>query len=126
LSARFKRWLERHHARSAAWERAWSDAGVYGTDGRTNFQRSVLAAVEPLVGALTLSDDAGDAGRYLTGRLPGTDLTLYLYVDEVQAHGKSRRFVREKWDYDTPEALVDDFLVFIRDSLQSNNRWSGP
>jgi hypothetical protein len=82
--------------------------------------------VEPLTGALSLVEASGAAGRYLTGPVPGTDLTIYLYVDEVQAHAHSRRFIREKWDYDTPEALVSDFVTFLRGSLRSNLRWSGP
>jgi len=41
----------------------------------------------------------------------------------VQAHGKERRFLREKCDYDTPEAFADDFAAFVGDTLKSNNRF---
>jgi hypothetical protein len=121
--AKFKKWLGLQRAKSADWKRAWSDAEVRRPDGRTNFQHVVLSAIEPLVGPVTLLDTTGDVGQYFTGLVPGTDLTLYLYVDEVQAHGKERRFLREKWDYDTPQAFADDFTDFVRDSLKSNNRF---
>jgi hypothetical protein len=33
----------------------------------------------------------------LTGKIPETYLTLYLYADELGAQGISQRFIRENW-----------------------------
>lgn len=121
MFAAFRSWLSRHRARKAAWHQAWSGADVYGDDGLTNFQRSALASLEQALGPLSLVEAAGTAGRYLTGKIPETDLTLYLYSDELGAQSISQRFIREKWDCDTPEAMVREFVAFVRS--QSRDRF---
>ena len=115
----FKRWLNNRRATRAAHSAAWADAETYGADGRTSFQRRALEAIEPLTGSLDLKV-AGESEHYLTGVLPGTDVTLYLYEEEIQAYGTSHKFFSEKWDYESPEALVSKFLSFLRVVLKSN------
>ncbi|HEV7612266.1 MAG TPA: hypothetical protein VGO37_10350 [Steroidobacteraceae bacterium] len=121
MLAAFRSWLSRHRARKAAWHQAWSGADVYGDDGLTNFQRLALASLEQALGPLSLVEAAGTAGRYLTGKIPETYFTLYLYADELGAQGISQRFIREKWDCDTPEAMVGEFVAFVRS--QPRNRF---
>jgi hypothetical protein len=70
--------------------------------------------LQQALGPLGLVEASGTAGRYLTGKIPETDLTLYLYTDELGAQGTSQRFIREKWDCDTPEVMVGEFVAFVR------------
>jgi hypothetical protein len=119
--ARFKKWRERHRDKRIAWERAWGEASVRRPDGHTNFQHLVLDAIEPMVGRLTLSVTTGEVEQYLRGPLLGTDLTLYLYVDEVQAGGKNG-FIAEKWDFDSPQEFADAFASFVHARLEPNTR----
>lgn len=113
MLAEIKKWLAKRRIKTAAWESAWANAALYGTDGRTNFQRLALAALTPLFETLKLESKSGEVGPYLVGPLPGTELTIYLYVDEAQVHGKLRGFVREKWDYDTPAEFVTGLISFV-------------
>jgi len=63
----------------------------------------------------------------LAGAISGTDLVLYLYLDEAQVHGSKHRFIAEKWDYDSPDTLIDGLVSFVRARLQSNHAFeSGP
>ena len=112
-------WWKRLRARSKAHDLAWQSAEDVGKDGLTNFQRLALPALEAVTGPLTLSR-VGRNEFYLTGPIPNTDLVLYLYTDEAQAHGSSRKFIAEKWDYDSPEALINALVSFVRAGLQSN------
>ena len=119
MITRLTRWLKRRRLASAARASAWRDAQDLGSDGLTNFQRLALCALEPLTGHLTLTR-AGSAESYLTGSLCGTDLVLYLYADEAQVHSTKERFIAEKWDYDSPNALANGLVSFVRARLQSN------
>jgi hypothetical protein len=38
MFARFKKWLKRQRANTAAWEHVWSDADARRSNGRKNFQ----------------------------------------------------------------------------------------
>ena len=116
---RFTEWWKRLRARSVAHDSAWQSAGELGEDGLTNFQRLALPALEAVAGPLALSR-VGTKEFYLTGPIHNTDLVVYLYTDEAQAHGSSRKFIAEKWDYDSPEALINALVAFIRTCLQSN------
>jgi len=116
---RLTEWWKRLSARSVAHDAAWKSAEDVGEDGLTNFQSLALPALEAVTGPLALSR-VGTKEFYLTGPIRNTDLVLYLYTDEAQTHGSSRRFIAEKWDYDSPEALINALVAFVRASLQSN------
>jgi hypothetical protein len=116
---RLTAWRNRRRAAKIARTSAWRTAEDTGDDSLTNFQRLALPALEAVTGPLALSR-AGTNESYLTGPILNTDLVLYLYTDEAQVHGATRRFIAEKWDYDSPEALINELVSFVRTSLQSN------
>jgi len=85
-----------------------------------------VKALEPVTGPLALKR-SGKRESYLAGAISGTDLVLYLYLDEAQVHGSKHRFIAEKWDYDSPDTLIDGLVSFVRARLQSNHAFeSGP
>ena len=115
----FTGWWKRRRGRKVAHTSAWRTADNAGADGLTNFQRLALPALEAVTGPLVLSR-AGANETYLIGPIPDTDLVVYLYADEAQVHGTARHFTAEKWDYDSPEALINGMVSFVRAGLQSN------
>ena len=119
-------WLQRQRLNSAAHASAWRGAAESGPDDLTNFQRLAVKALEPVTGPLALNR-SGTGESYLSGSISGTDLVLYLYLDEAQVHGAKHRFIAEKWDYDSPGTLIDGLVSFVRARLQSNRAFeSGP
>jgi hypothetical protein len=117
----FKSWVQRRRMNREARESAWREANVLGADGKTNFERLAVSELEALVGPITLAR-GGEQMPYLSGGIPGTDLTLYLYADEAQVHGGARKFLRERWDYRRPKDSIEDLVAFVRANLPSNNR----
>jgi hypothetical protein len=123
---RLTNWLQRRRLTSAAHASAWRSAAESGADGLTNFQRLALTTLEPVTGPLALRR-SGIGESYLVGSISGADLVLYLYLDGAQIHGTKHRFIAEKWDYDSPSALIDGLVSFVSARLQSNNAFeSGP
>jgi hypothetical protein len=114
----FTEWQEKRRFKKAAREAAWQDANDTGADGLSNFERRVLAALEPVVGPLSLIR-AGAKMPYLWGSVPNTNLVLYIYGDEAQVHGDRQIFRKERWDYDSPDAYIRDLVAFIRNRLPS-------
>lgn len=120
----FTNWVVRNREWRAAHDVAWRHATEIGNDSLSTFQRLAIASVETVTGPLKLKSQAFEDlpnETYLTGRIPHTDLTLYLYKDEAQVHGLKRaQFIAEKWDYDNPEALVKALENYLR-SLNAAN-----
>jgi hypothetical protein len=57
---------------------------------------------------------------YLFGPIPSTQLTLYLYSDEAQVHGKKPVYMRERWDFESPQESIADLVQNVRAALQPN------
>jgi hypothetical protein len=112
----FAKWRAMRRARKADRELAWRGASDIGVDGLSNFERKAIAALEPITGSLTLSR-ANAKMPYLWGPVPKSNLVLYLYGDEAQVHGASTKYMRERWDYESPEASIRDLVKFIREHL---------
>jgi hypothetical protein len=114
---RFKNWLATRRARRAAWDAAWDAVSATGPDGLTEYERRAIAQLEPLVGPLSLTRNTAGC---LSGAIPGTEMTLYLWADEAQVGAPDVNLRRERWDYDSPEASLEDLRNFIAARLQSN------
>jgi hypothetical protein len=115
---------EKRRLAVSAWEAAWRDAGLLGSDGLTDFQRLLISQLEPVTGPLSLRSDP--KVDYLVGPIPGTEATLYVYAQEAQIHAKAKRFIAEHWDYPTPQHLSARIVAVTLEYLQSNPRLERP
>jgi hypothetical protein len=112
-------WSRRRAAEKRARSAAWAEAEQVGDDGFTNFERDAIAALTPITGSLMLN--RASAGMpYLFGPIPATLLTLYLYADEAQVHGREPAYRRERWDFDSPQESISDLVGYVREALQPN------
>jgi len=98
---------------------AWARAVHVGDDELTNFERDAIAALEPITGPLSL-ERASSGLRVLSGQIPNTAMTLYLYADEAQVHGLRPAYRRERWDFISPQESVSDLVNYVRNVLQPN------
>lgn len=87
----------------------WADFLVADIHGLTKFQRTARAMLEAGLGSLPLEVKGGKE-RYLTGPLPGTGATLFLYEDGAQITAPGSDWRAERWDYDTPGALIAELV----------------
>ena len=54
-------------------------------------------------------------------------MTLYLWSDEAQVAAPDANLHRERWDYDSPEASLEDMRQFVVTRLRSKEglkNWS--
>jgi len=116
---KIKQWFVRERTRRAASISAWAGMAELGDDGFSQFERQAIAALETITGRLTLVRSEGDM-HFLTGTIPNTSLTLYLYEDEAQVSGPDTSYRKERWDFDRPAESIDHLGSFIRVRLQSN------
>jgi hypothetical protein len=54
---------------------------------------------------------AGKTERFLTGTVPGTDVTVFIYEDQAEVSGL---FSGEHHDYSSPEELIQEFVTAAR------------
>ena len=107
-------------SRRQATEAAWSAYIHTDRHGLTKFQHVARAELELVVGALPLELKGGKE-RYLTGPLPGADATVFLYEDGAEIQGGLAQLRAERWDYDTPAALIAELVACALVVAQSNN-----
>ena len=112
-------WSRRRGEEKRARSAAWAEAERMGDDGLTNFERDAIAALTPITGSLLLNR-AGSGMPYLFGPIPTTPLTLYLYADEAQVHGRKPAYRRERWDFSSPQESISDLVGYVREALQPN------
>lgn len=87
-------------------------ASMLSTDrqGLTKFQHLVRAELEAALGPLPLEIKGGKE-RYLTGALPRTGTIVFIYEDGAQLQGGPAEFQAERWDYDSPAALISQLVA---------------
>jgi hypothetical protein len=87
-------------------------AGMLSTDkqGLTKFQHLARAELEASLGPLALELKGGKE-RYLTGPLPRTGTVIFIYEDGAQLQGGPTEFQAERWDYDSPSALISQLVA---------------
>jgi hypothetical protein len=87
----------------------WPNALLTDSRGLTRFQHLAHAELEVALGQFPL-ELRGGKERYLTGTLPNSDAVLYLYEDGAEISGDLTRFHAERWDYNTPSALIKELV----------------
>ena len=63
----------------------------------------------------------GESESYVTGRISGTEIQMYIYEDEAQFRGKGRDCRFEAPDFDNEEELIEALLAKISEILATKS-----
>ena len=116
MLSRALEWNRRRRERNHAHEAAWLGQDVPGPTGLSPFQELFETHL-----AKTLSDRKltlenrqvfrGQEEPYIEGEIMGGKWKIWIYIDQAQAIGPSRRCIDlEAWAAATPEELAKQFL----------------
>lgn len=106
-----QRWLESNREWHRGQSEIWPQYLVVGPDGLSRFQAEAQQRLAASVGSVKLVK-AGKSDVYLTGKLPGTKATVYIYSDGVQIHvGPKASFMAEREDFANPQQLLEQFIA---------------
>ena len=100
-------------------KQAWLGQSEPDADGVSPFQRATVAALQAEFANVSFSS-AGSKELYLRGELPGANATFFIYKDGAQLQAHSTEFRAERWDYESPSALIKELLNQGRAALRSN------
>ena len=100
-------------------KQAWLGQDQPDADGVTPFQRAAVAALQDEFAGVLFSS-TGSKELYLRGELPGANATLFIYKDGAQLQARTAEFRAERWDYESPSALIKELLDHGRAALRSN------
>ncbi len=100
-------------------KQAWLGQDEPDAEGVTPFQRAAVAALRCEFAGVSFSS-AGGKELYLRGALPGADATFFIFEDGAQLQTRTAEFRAERWDYDSPSALIKELLLHGRAALRSN------
>ncbi len=100
-------------------KQAWLGQDQPDADGVAPFQRATVAALQAEF-ADVLFSSAGSKERFLRGELPGANATFFIYKDGAQLQARTVEFRAERWDYESPSALIKELLDHGREALRSN------
>lgn len=98
---------------------AWDPVVAPGADGFTPFQRQTEAAFQALVPNAPLTR-AGVREAFLTGPIPGSTAVVFIYLDGAEVSGGANSLRAERWDFETPDALMEACLASVKANVQSN------
>jgi hypothetical protein len=103
-------WLKNRSERAELSRTAWENIEHKEDNSLTVFQnqcnKQLFKAFENDPDLMKGRNIEGTSEKYITGTLPNTDIKYWIYEDGAQI--EDRRL--ERWDYETPEALIDDFI----------------
>jgi hypothetical protein len=112
-----QRWLDRNREWNVGQSEIWPQYLVPGPDGLSRFQAEARERLTASVGPVQLVK-AGEADVYLTGKLPGTVATVYIYADGAQIHvGSKARFMAEREDFARPQELLEQFILSAKQQI---------
>jgi hypothetical protein len=77
--------------------------------GISEFQTMAASAILEAIPGLLLSP-AGEHETYLTGQLPGSSATIFIYHSQAEVFGGPELFPGEYQDFDAPADLIRDFV----------------
>ena len=100
-------------------KQAWLRQDQPDADGVTPFQRAAVAALQDEFAGVSFSS-AGGKEPYLRGELPSANATFFIYKDGAQLQARTADFRAERWDYESPSALIKELLNHGRAALRSN------
>jgi hypothetical protein len=116
---RFMEWLRASGARNkrmrASWEHAERKEGNSLTESQNDCNTELLKAFEGsnITKCQTVE---GSSEKYIVGTLPKSVAKYWIYEDGAQVG----RRILERWDYDNPQALINDFLKYSKAIEESN------
>ena len=96
--------------KSASHNSACSNAARPAFDQLSQFQYTAWSALKSEFPDIALAT-SGHSEQFLTGRIPGTDAVVFLYLDQAEVKVSTFQFSGEHYDYDTPADLVQDLMV---------------
>lgn len=89
---------------------SWAGYDSVGPDGRTIFQNEVLSSLRAGGAVKSVEFIQGKTEGYYRGHLFNSDVEFFIYED-----GAELRDIRyERWDYETRQELVKQFLCKAR------------
>ena len=110
-------WQRRQDERGANWESAIRA----DSEGWSKFQRYCQEELVRTFGSdlngKEVPRQSPEGASLLIGRIPGRQARFWLYLDGAQVEGRA---TLEHWDFDTPEALVTEFVAEVAEEMQSN------
>jgi len=119
---RFLNWRTERRKRREAHDRAWLSAIATTSDGLSAFAHLARDALIDSCDGIQF-EVCGRSEKYLCGKLPGTNATVYLNGDGAQIRDGSRElFWSEYYDYDSPGHLVArliESVAHITDTVAS-------
>jgi hypothetical protein len=123
---RLREWI----ARERQWHRdhraGWGANTPVTSEGLTSFQVSIEgAALQELsrLGKATVDRRIvrdRDGSPTVSARLEGTDITIWISVDEAQVGGPGIDVRLERWDARTPAELQAEFVKALSRAAQGN------
>ncbi len=96
----------------SAQRQAWNISSSASGRQLSAFQAAALDAIRHELGELAFCEE-GERDMFLVARR--SDLNVYVYRDgaALEAGSSNHRF--ERWDYDSPEELIEAFVRSARD-----------
>jgi len=114
-------WLKNRSERSELIRTAWNNYDLKEDNSLTVFQNQcnnqLLKAFENNP-AIKKQSIGGSSEKYIMGTLPNSKIEYWIYQDGAQV-GEYRL---ERWDYETPESLINDFISKAKDNLSKASR----
>ena len=100
-------------------KQAWLGQDQPDAEGVTPFQRAAVAALQCEFASVSFASGSSKE-LCLRGALPGADATFFIYKDGAQLQARTAEFRAERWDYESPSALIKELLLHGRAALRSN------
>lgn len=88
-------------------------------DGLSLFQHRCLSALRSAV-RIEEPTREGESEVYVTGSVSQSPLRFWIYADGAQASGSGGEVMLERWDYRTPNDLIEQFIAFVVAAASSN------
>ena len=88
---------------------AWSPVTDPDENGITPFQKKCLKALTENVQKDGISCE-GNQEKFYTGIILGTNIRIYVYSDGAEISSDDLDFRLEKWDFKTPDELINQFI----------------
>lgn len=113
-------WLQENRRWNKEHRRAWAGVTEPGPDGLSAFQRRTEAMIHKVIAAHGVEIESrelirtvDDMENYLILKVTDPSMTIWIYRNQVNAKGPTKKLRLEEWDARTPgdhRAQVLDFL----------------
>ena len=110
MLSRLHQWLAKHREWHAEHARVWDSISVPREDGLSAFQDAAAAALCRELPSIKLAR-AGQNETYLTGPIPGTTATIFIYYAGAEVLGVPDIYSGESEATLDPNELIQDFVA---------------